>query len=545
MKGKRRILCLVLSICMIFSATGSIVFADETVKSFTVSDFNEFKNAVEDINKDQEHESFVIKLEGDIDFIGEYNAYFKKDTVILGNGHKIDLGSELSYGLLCPSNGATLSLGKENPNGNENDLTITANMSKYGYRSVAFIVIGIYYSNNAKGTLNMYDGVVLEGNKTNGASIGSGVSIENGTFNMYGGSIRNNTNRAAAGMGGAVAGRDNGSQEIIFNMYGGSIHNNVNDAENNSYSGAVMLIGGTFNMYGGSIKDNDVNRANDSIRNYGGGLSLYDSNAALHGGVISGNTGSTYGGGLSHNSSKPVVVNENAVIANNKATGGGADISYYAREGSSLSLSEADKMNVKMTTDNSNKIITGWYDDNKDSRWASDNAAKVDTLQPLSGASLHIVAAYENEYSVTYSFISTTPDMSLPNEVVSLLPNDSGKYKKGDTVTPIEPKDKKVTVKEGTWTFKGYSNRERIIDKESMEFIGEWEFAAKQNIDTNNSSNSESQNGNDAKDNSGNSDEKSAQTGDDSNIAVYGIIALIALAGAAGAVFYGKKKKHH
>ena len=66
---------------------------------------------------------------------------------------------------------------KENPNGNENDLTITANMSKYGYRSVAFIVIGIYYSNNAKGTLNMYDGVVLEGNKTNGASIGSGVSI--------------------------------------------------------------------------------------------------------------------------------------------------------------------------------------------------------------------------------------------------------------------------------------------------------------------------------------------------------------------------------
>ena len=36
--------------------------------------------------------------------------------------------------------------------------------------------------------------------------------------------------------------------------------------------------------------------------------------------VITGNS-AVYGGGLSHNSSKPVVVNENAVIANNKATG--------------------------------------------------------------------------------------------------------------------------------------------------------------------------------------------------------------------------------
>ena len=88
---------MMLSLAMIFSMTCNSVFAQETERTFTVSNFDEFKQAVQDIEGDTQYDSFVISLTDDIDFAASgFNAEFRKNTVILGNGHTINLGTELS-----------------------------------------------------------------------------------------------------------------------------------------------------------------------------------------------------------------------------------------------------------------------------------------------------------------------------------------------------------------------------------------------------------------------------------------------------------------
>ena len=94
---------------------------------------------------------------------------------------------------------------------------------------------------------------------------GSGVTVENGTFNMYGGKIANNTVgnpdfNKSNGYGGGVLVFNKG----IFNMIGGEITGN-----RAKYGGGVSVgtayglhgntaedIGGTFNMTGGKISGN-------------------------------------------------------------------------------------------------------------------------------------------------------------------------------------------------------------------------------------------------------------------------------------------------
>ncbi len=77
---------------------------------------------------------------------------------------------------------------------------------------------------------------------------GSGVSVYGGTFNMYGGSITNNSTVGSGGgvyMGGGT-----------FNMYGGEITNN-NSAS--GYGGGVYITNSSaFNMSGGSITGNNT-----------------------------------------------------------------------------------------------------------------------------------------------------------------------------------------------------------------------------------------------------------------------------------------------
>ena len=117
------------------------------------------------------------------------------------------------------------------------------------------------------GTLNMYDGAVLQNNysgfrypATGEGAYNSGAVYINreATFNMYGGTIRNNRvsrggiryapgaiTSSAAG-GGAVC----VDRNATFNMYGGLITNNKAGV-----GGAVMVYG-TFNMTGGVITNN-------------------------------------------------------------------------------------------------------------------------------------------------------------------------------------------------------------------------------------------------------------------------------------------------
>lgn len=244
---KRRRIVSLIAIILLLSFSAIPVSADGGL--YEVSDFEQFKAAVEEINAKISDGTYTISLTGDIDFGNTgYNCKFLKNTEILGNGHTINLGSEMSNGQLQIRN-AVLSLGKSSGIGNENQLKITVAAPK---RSTSLILVG-NTNPGETGTLNMYNGVELTGSSTNGASLGSAVNIVNGQFNMYGGDIYGNTNDAISGMGGAVAG-DGRYGKAIFNMYGGSIRNNKTLTNYIGYGGGVFLLNAVFNMQDGSIR---------------------------------------------------------------------------------------------------------------------------------------------------------------------------------------------------------------------------------------------------------------------------------------------------
>lgn len=490
MDVKRRRIVSIIAIILLMGFSAIPVSADEEI--YSVSDFEEFKAAVEEINAKTSDGTYTISLTGDIDFgsIG-YNCKFLKDTEILGNGHTINLGSEMSNGRLQIGN-AVLSLGKSNSTGSENQLKITVAAPK---RSTALILVGNTNSGEV-GTLNMYDGVELTGSSTNGVSLGSAVNIVNGQFNMYGGDIHGNTNDAIAAMGGAVAG-DGRYGKVIFNMYGGSIRGNKTLTNYFGYGGGVFLSNASFNMEGGSIRENIVEKTVDSAQGYGGGVMIYAGKAVFSGGEISKNVSSNFGGGIfTHNGADIViknsfritensasqggglcnngnsaVVEDGAIIANNKAVMRGDDIAHY---GESLTLASAQNMNAFLLTDDSNHQITGWYLD--DPRWKADSAQEIDVTAPLGKDTTFLKAAYENKYVVTYRFVSDSEGEGLPDEVVDLLPIDTQEYQLGDHVAAIQPVQLRVPVTGGVWEFKGYDADNKTIESITTEFVGSWMF---------------------------------------------------------------------
>ncbi len=126
---------------------------------------------------------------------------------------------------------------------------------------------GIY----TNGTLNIYGGTITE----NSAELGGGV-YENGTVNIYGGTITKNS----AVWGGGV------SADEEFNMYGGLITENTAD-----HGGGVYVTGGYTSIENGTISKNKAE--------YGGGLA--ESSAGkltVTGGLITENTAKTSGGGV-------------------------------------------------------------------------------------------------------------------------------------------------------------------------------------------------------------------------------------------------------
>lgn len=85
-------------------------------------------------------------------------------------------------------------------------------------------------------------------------------------------------------------------------------------------------------------------------------------------------------------------------------------------------------------------------------------------------------------YNKTHEFQSGTPGMSLPKEVTDLIPPKVSKIPNGTTVTPDQPKQTEVTVPEGTWVFKGYTEKEKTIDGADVHFIGIWVLKAYKKI---------------------------------------------------------------
>ena len=131
------------------------------------------------------------------------------------------------------------------------------------------------------GIFELYDRAEIYNNAyTGGTGYGGGVSVTNGTFNMYGGSIKNNT--TAFGGGVYVT---NGT----FNMNGGSIEGNYSISSSAaSYGGGVYITDkSTFNMKGGSIKGNKA--ISYFSNSYGGGVSITNgSTFNMDGGIVGG-----------------------------------------------------------------------------------------------------------------------------------------------------------------------------------------------------------------------------------------------------------------
>jgi len=142
------------------------------------------------------------------------------------------------------------------------------------------------------------DGGEITGNTS---SFGGGVLVEVGVFTMTGGEISGNTGSTS---GGGVYVDEDGD----FAMDGGNITNNTSYA-----GGGVFADAGTFTMDNGKINSNTAI--------YGGGIYMQGS-FTMKSGVITGNTGSTSGGGV-YVDEGSFEMNGGEISGNTSSTSGG------------------------------------------------------------------------------------------------------------------------------------------------------------------------------------------------------------------------------
>ena len=191
--------------------------------------------------------------------------------------------------------------------------------------------------------------------KLQGSGSGSGVSINGGTFNLYGGTIT-----------GFVNGVEIGSHNDIktgssFTMYGGAITDNK---AGSASGGGVFLIGTTnsdvtapnFTMHGGTISNN-IAAASD-----GGGGGIYvgeNCSFTMDGGTITGNTATNGNGGGIYIHMLANVTISGGEITNNKAPA--KNSTSYGHGGGIYSESGVTVKNVTITGNNSNFEGGGIY----------------------------------------------------------------------------------------------------------------------------------------------------------------------------------------
>ena len=81
----------------------------------------------------------------------------------------------------------------------------------------------------------------------------------------------------------------------------------------------------------------------------------------------------------------------------------------------------------------------------------------------------------EDYYAVDYEFKSSDESMTLPDEVISLTPQDSNTYKEGSEVKAIMPTQSEVKLENGVWRFDGYDADAKTANQ-NITFIGTWTF---------------------------------------------------------------------
>ena len=269
-----------------------------TPTTIEVSNSSEFDNAVATINAATSGE-YIIELTDDIQ-TGGASFSSSQPVSIVGNGHTIALGQ---YGSISVQSGAQLSLGVAD---GSDALKIN------GGNEQSNDVPGLLH---IEGTCNMHPGVTIADRKGDNY-FGGGVTVQGGTFHMYGGTIDNcGITGGSICYGGGVAVIYGGA----FTMNGGEIKNcfatssfkasdyGMDSRIITSAGGGVYVSGGSsFVMTGGAISNNKANEMGggvavvasiDEIIN--GGWGNLQSSAQILGGTISGNEANDGAGVLS------------------------------------------------------------------------------------------------------------------------------------------------------------------------------------------------------------------------------------------------------
>ena len=269
-----------------------------TPTTIKVGSSSEFDSAVATVNAAPSGE-YVIELTDDIQ-TGGASFTSSRPVSIVGNGHTMTLGQ---YGSISVQSGAQLNLGAA-------DGSDTLKIS--GGNEQSNDVPGLLH---IQGTCNMYPGVTIADRKGNNY-FGGGVTVQGGTFHMYGGTIDNcGITGGSMCYGGGVAVIYGGS----FTMDGGEIKNcfatssfkasdyGMDSRIITSAGGGVYLSGGSsFVMTGGTISNNKANEMGGGVavvasieEIINGGWGKLQSSAQILDGTISGNEANDGAGVLS------------------------------------------------------------------------------------------------------------------------------------------------------------------------------------------------------------------------------------------------------
>lgn len=262
-----------------FAATSTVI---------TVGNSSDFESAVDKVNAAPSGE-YVIELTDDIQ-TGGASFTSSRPVSIVGNGHTMTLGQ---YSSISVQSGAQLNLGAA-------DGSDTLKIS--GGNEQSNDVPGLLH---IQGACNMYPGVTIADRKGDNY-FGGGVTVQGGTFHMYGGTIDNcGITGGSVCYGGGVAVIYGGS----FIMDGGEIKNcyatssfkasdyGMDSRIITSAGGGVYVSGGSsFVMTGGTISNNKANEMGGGVavvasieEIINGGWGNLQSSAQILGGTISGN----------------------------------------------------------------------------------------------------------------------------------------------------------------------------------------------------------------------------------------------------------------
>ena len=283
MSKKRRVLTFIAALTLYALTMPISAFATTT---FEVGNEEQFKEAVGNVNAAAEGE-YIIKLSNNFE-TGNVTFRSPQDVSvsIVGNEYTVTLKPN---NRIAVNRNAQLNLGAAD---GSDTLIISGGPEQCGPGASLLYI---------EGTCNMYPGVTIADRKVDN-DYGGGVTVQGGTFHMFGGTITNcGITGGSVCCGGGVAVVYGG----LFIMDGGTIErcfatSTYKDKKPyiiTSVGGGVYVSGGSsFVMTGGTISNNTANEMGGgvavvaSLEEVSGRLGNFQSSAQILGGTISDNT---------------------------------------------------------------------------------------------------------------------------------------------------------------------------------------------------------------------------------------------------------------